>query len=106
MQAEFLQTHAEMIELTRRVNKQLILLETVWEGVINQSGPGPQRRERGVNREGQINKPPHFPPFSGTEPMPKDECAIETLLFQVRGAREDISDHAVRSALITCLRGG
>ena len=65
--------------------------------------PKPQNRQEWNE---QINKPPHFPPFSGTEPTPKDECGIETLLFQVKGARKDVTDHAVRSALISCLRGG
>ena len=44
--------------------------------------------------------------FSGTEPTPKDECGIETFLFQVRGARKNLTDQAVRAALISSLRGG
>ena len=44
--------------------------------------------------------------FSGAEPTPKDECGIETFLFQVRGARRNLTDQAVRQALIGSLRGG
>ena len=93
-----------MSEMCRQVNEQLILLETVRKNVEEQmqthNPPGGL-----MGRHAQINKPPVFPPFSGTEPTPKDECGIETLLFQVRGAWEDVTDHAVRSALISCLRG-
>ena len=44
--------------------------------------------------------------FSGAEPTPKDECGIETFFFQVRGARKNLTDQAVRQALIGSLRGG
>ena len=54
----------------------------------------------------RIDKLPSFPLFSGTEPMPKDECGIETFLFQVRGAWKNLTDQAVRAALISSLRGG
>ena len=95
-----------MMELSRRVNEQLILLETISARAAKQMETGqPKPRNRQEWNE-QINKPPHFPPFSGTELTPKDECGIETLLFQVKGARKDVTDHAVHSALISCLRGG
>ena len=44
--------------------------------------------------------------FSGEEPTPKDECGIETFLFQISGARKNLTDQAVRQALIGSLRGG
>ena len=50
---------------------------------------------------GKISKPPIFPMFSGIEPSPKDECSIQTFLFQVRSAHQDVTDQAVRSALIS-----
>ena len=53
----------------------------------------------------KINKPPTFPTFSGTEPTPKDECSIQTFLFQVRSALQDATDQAVQNALISSLRG-
>ena len=53
-----------------------------------------------------IDKLPIFPLFSGAEPTPKDECGIETFLFQVRGAQRNLMDQAVRQALIGSLRGG
>ena len=54
---------------------------------------------------GKISKPPTFPTFSGIEPTPKDECSIQTFLFQVRSARQDVTDQAVGNALISSLRG-
>ena len=53
----------------------------------------------------KINKPPTFPTFSGTEPTPKDECSIQTFLFQVRSAHQDVTDQAVWNALISSLQG-
>ena len=57
-------------------------------------------------QQGKITKPPVFPAFSGEEPTPKDECGIETFLFQIKGARKDVTNQVVRSAVITALRGG
>ena len=54
---------------------------------------------------GKITKPPVFPAFSGEEPTPKDECGIETFLFQICGAPKDVTDQAVQSAVISALRG-
>ena len=53
----------------------------------------------------KINKPPTFPTFSGAEPTPKDECSIQTFLFQVRSAQQDVTDQVVRNVLISSLRG-
>ena len=60
----------------------------------------------GCQEDKRIDKLPSFPLFSGTEPTPKDECGIETFLFQVRGARKNLTDQAVRAALISSWRGG
>ena len=54
---------------------------------------------------GKISKPPTFPTFSGIESTPKDECSIQTFLFQVRSAHQDVTDQAVHNALISSLRG-
>ena len=69
-----------------------------------------QRSFSGMSRDNlvegyKINKPPTFPTFSGTEPTPKDECSIQTFLFQVRSAHQDVTDQAVRNALISSLQG-
>ena len=69
-----------------------------------------QRSFSGMSRDNlyqghKINKPSTFPTFSGTEPTPKDECSIQTFLFQVRSARQDVTEQAVRNALISSLRG-
>ena len=70
-----------------------------------------ERRMKGEPKEGhsmdeRIDKLPSFPLFSGNEPTLKDECGIETFLFQVRAARKNLTDQAVRAALISSLRGG
>ena len=107
VQSEFLEYKMQMMELTRRVNEQLLLLETIRSNAERQFGAHPSPTYQPVrDRDVQINKPPNFPSFSGMDPTPKDECGIETLLFQVKGARENVTDQAVRSALISCLRGG
>ena len=54
---------------------------------------------------GKISKTPPFPTFSGIEPIPKDQCSIQTFLFQVRSACQDVTDQAVCNALISSLRG-
>ena len=69
-----------------------------------------QRSFSGTSRDNffdgnKINKPPTFPIFSGVEPTPKDKCSIQTFLFQFRNARQDVTDQAVRNALISSLRG-
>ena len=69
-----------------------------------------QRSFSGTSRDNlyeghKINIPPTFPTFSGTEPTLKDECSIQTFLFQVRSARQDITDQVVCNALISSLKG-
>ena len=54
---------------------------------------GEQRDSCGVDE--RIDRLPLFPLFSGTELTMKDECGIETFLFQVRGARKNLTDQAV-----------
>ena len=97
----------EMNELNRRVKESLQLLETTRQAAEREMY---QCSFSGHSREyllegGKISKPPTFPPFSGIEPTPKDECSIQTFLFQVRSARQDVTDQAVCNALISSLRG-
>ena len=96
-----------MNELNRRVKEFLQLLETTRQAAEREMY---QCSFSGHSREyllegGKISKPPTFPTFSGIEPTPKDECSIQTFLFQVRSARQDVTDQAVRNALISSLRG-
>ena len=46
-----------------------------------------------------------LPDFSGTEPTPRDEGTYDQWKYQVKGIRGTCPDSAVRSALITSLRG-
>ena len=103
MKNEFAGYQVQMNELMMKVTEQLNSLE-----VMRKEN---EKRIKGGLREGhnvdeRIDKLPSFPLFSGTEPTPKDECGIETFLFQVRGARKNLTDQAVRAALISSLRGG
>ena len=53
----------------------------------------------------QLVMAPGLPQFSGSEPTPRDEGTYEQWKFQVRGMRAACPESAVRSALITSLRG-
>ena len=48
---------------------------------------------------------PTLPLFSGLEPTPRDEGTYEQWRFQVRGMRSPCPEQAVRSAIITSVRG-
>ena len=50
-------------------------------------------------------KTPDLPPFSGADPVPKDEGSWEQWEFQVRGFLDTHTPEAVRSALIRSVRG-
>ena len=54
----------------------------------------------------KVSQPPNFVPFSGTIPVPKGECGIEALLYQVKGALVSRTERAVRLALLIALREG
>ena len=106
VQSRFLGYQMEMNELNRRVKDSLQLLETTRQAAEREMY---QRSFSGTSRDNffdgnKINKTPTFPTFSGAEPTPKDECSIQTFLFQVRNA-QDVTDQAVRNALISSLRG-
>ena len=53
----------------------------------------------------QLVMAPGLPLFSGSEPTPRDEGTYDQWKFQVRGMRSSCSEAAVRSALITSVRG-
>ena len=103
MKNEFVGYQIQMNELMMRVTDKLNTLELMRKET--------ERRMIGEPKEGhgtdeRIDKLPPFPLFSGTEPTLKDECGIETFLFQVRGAWKNLTDQAVRASLISSLRGG
>ena len=107
VESKFLGYQAEMNELNKRVKESLQLLETTCQAAEREMY---QRSFSGMSRDNlvegyKINKPPTFPTFSGAELTPKDECSIQTFLFQVQSARQDVMDQAVRNALISSLRG-
>ena len=91
MKNEYANYQLQMNDLTATVREQLSLLENSSE----RSGRGSDRKRRGKSYTGyiddRIDKLPIFPLFSGAEPTPKDECGIETFLFQVRGARKNLT---------------
>ena len=88
MKNEFAGYQVQMNELMMKVTEQLNSLEVMrkeTEKRIKGESKG------GRNEDERIDKLPSFPLFSGTEPTPKDECGIETFLFQVRGAAEKLN---------------
>ena len=91
-------------DLLQRVKEQMGLLELVKSATGRGSNNGTPSGKGGQGN--RINKLPKFPIFSGEDPVPRDECSIDTFLFQIKGARKDITDRAVRTALLSFLRGG
>ena len=57
-----------------------------------------------MSEEG-IGTIPKFLPFSGSEPKSSEESGIEEFLFQIKGARLDNKDEAIRIAILMALRG-
>ena len=107
VESKFLGYQTEMNELNRRVKESLQLLETTCQAAEREMY---QRSFSGMSRDNlvegyKINKPPTFPTFSGTEQTLKDECSIQTFLFHVRSAQQDVMDQAMLNALISSLRG-
>ena len=95
-----------METLTQQIQEQLKLVETVQQNAESEVPvKEPTVASTALSHPRKITKPPKFLPFSGSDPPQKGECGIETLLFQVKGARKDVADYAVRTALISCLRG-
>ena len=92
MKNEFAGYQVQMNELMMRVTEQLNSLEQMRKETEKKLKV--EQRE-GRNTDERIDKLPSFPLFSGTKPTPKDECGIETFLFQVRGARKNLTDQAV-----------
>ena len=105
MKNEYTNYQLQMNDLTARVQEQLSLLETVRKEIEGEVQKKKRKSYQGY-ADDRIDKLPIFPLFSGSEPTPKDECGIETFLFQVRVARKNLTDQAVRQALIGSLRGG
>ena len=87
-----------MDELAVKISQQLEELMNTRDELLQ--GNKPKKKA-----DNKLTKPPEFPKFSGEEPTPKDECGIETFLFKVNRARRDVTDQAVRSALISAVRG-
>ena len=50
-------------------------------------------------------KPPILPPFSGADPVPKDEASCEQWVWQVKEALKSCTVGAVRIAIIQSVRG-
>ena len=103
MKNEFAGYQIQMNELMMRVTEQLNSLEQMRKETEKKLKV---EKQEGHGADERIDKLPSFPLFSGTEPTLKDECGIETFLFQVRGARKNLTDQAVRAAMISSLRGG
>ena len=83
MKNEFAGYQIQMNELMMRVTDQLNTLELMTKETEGRM-KGQPKESHGTDE--RIDKLQSFPLFPGVEPTPKDECGIETFLFQVRGA--------------------
>ena len=83
MKNKFAGYQVQMNELMMRVTDQLNTLDLMRKETERRIKEEPKE---GRSTDERIDKLPLFPLFSGTEPTLKDECGIETFLFQVRGA--------------------
>ena len=88
MKNEFAGYQVQMHELMMRVTDQLNTME-ILRRETEKKMKGEKKDNHGTDK--RIDKLPSFPLFSGTEPTPKDECGIETFLFQVRGAQKNLT---------------
>ena len=50
-------------------------------------------------------KPPVLPPFSGADPVPKDEASCEQWVWQAKEALKSCTMGAVRIAIVQSVRG-
>ena len=86
---QFAAYKVQMNDLTRRVTKQLDLLEVVHRTAEQEMLQRTQTNSAlDIGPGGKITKLPVFPAFSGEEPTPKDERGIETFLFQIKGVKK------------------
>ena len=59
----------------------------------------------GGPREPKSVKPPLLPPFSGADPVPKDEASCEQWVWQAKEALKSCTAGAIRRAIIQSVRG-
>ena len=53
----------------------------------------------------KLLKTPDLPPFSGADPIPKDEGSWEQWEFQVKGYLDTHTQEAMHSAIVQSVRG-
>ena len=83
-------------QLDRKIDSEVPLLPS---GIVTPPMGSPRQDVQ------QLVMAPGLPLFSGSEPMPRDEGTYDQWKFQVNGMRSSCTEPAVRSALITSLRG-
>ena len=97
--------------LIEQVNAEVIRVESIQQEQASQQKsresvpPVPTFSGTHSNNH-KLSKPTKLPYFSGSEPVPKDECGFEQWLFQVQAACNLYAEEAVRTGIIATLRGG
>ena len=76
---KFAKSKDQLQQLTQRVQEQL-------QAMKMESAQKREFSEQEVTDFLKVSQPPKLVPFSGTIPVPRGECGIETFLYQVKGA--------------------
>ena len=87
---------SQIEQLDRKIDSEAPLLPT---GIVTPPVGSPRQEVQ------QLVMAPGLPLFSGSKPTPRDEGTYDQWKFQVNGMRSSCTEPAVRSALITSLRG-
>ena len=92
--AKFLTQFQEEVRKVESLQQQRTQEETV-----------PLQGAVGGLEEPRSLKPPMLPPFSGVDPVPKDEASCEQWIWQAKEALKSCTMGAVRIAIVQSVRG-
>ena len=92
--ATFLTQFQEEVQKVEKLQQS----RTQKESIILQGAVGGMEEPRSI-------KPPILPPFSGSDPVPKDEVSCEQWVWQAKEALKSCTVGAVRIAIVQLVRG-
>ena len=87
---------SQIEQLDRKIDSEIPLVPS---GIVTPPVGSPRQEVQ------QLVMAPGLPLFSGSEPTPREEGTYDQWKFQVNGMRSSCTESAVRSALITSVRG-
>ena len=107
LRVEKIKCQSQLGQMVEKIGSQIEQLDrkiklegpTIPQGIVTPPMGSPRQEVQ------QLVMAPGLPLFSGSEPTPRDEGTYDQWKFQVRGMRSSCSEAAVRSALITSVRG-